>query len=227
MMSIFNPKPRIRELNTWQDELTLGTKKTTVQRGDIIFVGGENISDVVGVFGSAVTLVTHNPYYHMLLYDHAWRFVHAGWPRVESRDLRSFYLNKSNVVLTWGRPRHHDGTSVTADEAQKVISFAEAEIGKPYDVLANLSFLLRMDGLSEMPPLVHKIFQERNWLEDRNKWHCSELVGAAWYHGAGVSFVEDMKSKIYLSPADIYDSLYQDVVCTLKLRDGRFRLLTK
>lgn len=226
-MSIFNPKPRLREFNTWQDELILGSKKARIQRGDMIFVAGENISDIVGVFGTAVTLVTHNPYYHMLLYDHAWRFVHAGWPKVESRDLRSFYLNKSNVILTWGRPRHHDGVAVNPEEARKVIAFCETEIGKPYDVMANLSFLLRMDGLPEIPPIVNKVFQDRNWLHDKNKWHCSELVGAAWYHGARVSFVEDMKSKTYLSPADIYDSLYHDVVCTLKVKDGRYSLLTK
>ncbi len=36
-----------------------------------------------------------------------------------------------------------------------------------------------------------------------------------------------MKSKTYLSPADIYDSLYQNVVCTLKIQNGEYQLLTK
>jgi hypothetical protein len=226
-MSIFNPKPRIREINTWRDELILGTKRAVIQRGDVVFVAGQDVNNIVGVFGAVVTLVTRNQYYHVLLYDHAWRFVHAGWPKVESQDIRGSYLKEADVSLTWGRPRHRDGQPISEEEAKKVIDFAEAEIGKPYDVLANLSFLLRMDGLPEIPPLVQKMFQDRNWLEDRNKWHCSELVGAAWFHGASISFVEDVKSKTYLSPADIYDSLYQDVVCTLKLRDGRFKLLTK
>ncbi len=226
-MSIFNPKPRFREINHWQDELRLGTKRALIQRGDILFVAGENVTDITGVFGTAVTLVTNSPYYHMGLYDHGGRFVHAGWPKVESRDLRTFYLKKTNVILTWGRPRHHDGSPVTEKEVSEVIRFSEEQIGKPYDVLANLSFLLRADGLPEVPVIMHKLFQERNWLQDSRKWHCSELVGAAWFKATGVSFVEDMKSKTYLSPADIYDSLYQDVVCTLKLRDGRFRLLTK
>jgi cell wall-associated NlpC family hydrolase len=226
-MSIFDTKPRFREINTWQDELRLGSKRAVIQRGDILFIGGENVTDITGVFGTAVTLVTNSPYYHMAIYDHAGRFVHAGWPKVESRDLRVFYLKKSNGILTWGRPRHADGRPVTEEEASKVIAFAEEQIGKPYDVLANLSFLLRVDGLPEIPPFVHKLFQERNWLEDHNRWHCSELVGASWFKAAGVIFVEDMDSKSYLSPADIYDSLYQDVVCTLKLRDGRFKLLTK
>jgi uncharacterized protein YycO len=226
-MSVFNPKPQFREINTWQDELRLGSKKAVIQRGDIIFIAGENVTDITGVFGTAVTLVTNSPYYHMALYDHAGRFVHAGWPKVESRDLRTSYLKKTSVILTWGRPIHHDGSPVTEKEASEVIRFSEEQIGKPYDVLANLSFLLRSDGLPEVPPILHGLFQERNWLHDSRKWHCSELVGAAWFHGAGVSFVDDMKSKIYLSPADIYDSLYQDVVCTLKRRDGRFKLLTK
>jgi uncharacterized protein YycO len=226
-MSIFKPKPRLREINTWQDELILGAKRAVIQRGDVVFVAGQNVNNIVGVFGAVVTLVTHNQYYHVLLYDHAWRFVHAGWPKVESQDLRGFYLKEADVSLTWGRPKHQDGRQVSAEEAKKVINFVETQIGKPYDVLANLSFLLRMDGLPEIPPLVQKLFQDRNWLHDRNKWHCSELVGAAWFHGAGVSFVKDVKSKTYLSPADIYDSLYQDLVCTLRKREGKYTLLTK
>ncbi len=226
-MSIFSPKPQIRELNPWQDELRLGNRKAVIQRGDILFIAGENVIDITGVFGAAVILVTNNSYYHMALYDHAWRFVHAGWPKVESRDLRSFYLAKSNVTLTWGRPCHPDARPVTEEEARKALDFAEKQIGKSYDVLSNLSFVLRADGLPEIPAFLCKLFQERNWLDDKDKWHCSELVGAAWYHGADVAFVNDMKNKTYLSPADIYDSLYQDVVCTLKIRDGKFKLLTK
>ncbi len=226
-MSILKPEFSIREINEWQDELRLGHKKALIQRGDIIFIAAENITDITGVFGSAVILVTNNPYYHMAMYDHSWRFIHAGWPKVESRDLRSFYLTKQNVILTWGRPKHQDGRPVTEKEANSATAFAEEQIGKSYDVLANLSFVLRADGLAEIPPLVHKIFQDRNWLHDRDKWHCSELLGAAWYHAAEVVFVEDVKSKTYLSPADIYDSLYQDLVCTLKIRDGKPTLLTK
>jgi len=226
-MSIFNPKPRLRGLNDWQDELRLGLKRAVIQRGDIMFVTGENIADITGVFGTAVSLVTSNPYYHVALYDHAGRFVHAGWPKVEGQDIWSYYLQKPKVVLTWGRPRHRDGREVTKEEAAAALAFAEKQIGKSYDVLANLSFVFRADGLPELAPGLYKIFQDRNWLHDANKWHCSELVGAAWYHGAGVIFVEDMKSKTYLSPADIYDSLYLELVCTLKKQERRFTLLTK
>lgn len=226
-MGIFETKPRIREINQWQDEIRMGRKRAVIQRGDILFIAGENVSDVTGLFGSAVILITHNPYYHMGIYDHGWRFVHAGWPKVESRDLRSYYLKKSDVTITWGRPKHPDLSPVTPGEVRKALDFAEKQIGKSYDVLANLSFIFRADGLPEIPPVVKKIFQERNWLQDGKRWHCSELVGAAWFHGADVTFVKDMKNKTYLSPADIYDSLYQDLVCTLKKRDGKITLLTK
>ncbi len=226
-MALWRLRPELREINEWQDELRIGGKRAIIQRGDIMFVAGENITDITGVFGSAVILVTNNPYYHAALYDHAWRFVHAGWPKVESRDLRSFYLKKENVILTWVRPKHPDGRAVTEEETRRAIDFVEDQIGKSYDVLANLSFVLRADGLSEIPPIIHKIFQDRNWLQDKEKWHCSELVGAAWYEAAKVTFVKDMKTKTYLSPADIYDSIYQDLVCTLKIKDGKPKLLTK
>lgn len=36
-----------------------------------------------------------------------------------------------------------------------------------------------------------------------------------------------MTQKDFLSPADIYDSYYLDVVCTLEVADGEARLYTK
>jgi len=220
-------RPSLKPFNEWQEELSVGKKHTVIQRGDIVLVSGEDVSDIPGVVGAMVSVATRSHFYHAIIYDRGWRFIHAEIPKVESDNLDAAYFGKSKIALTWVRPRRPDSRPIPAADTGKVIQFAEEQIGKPYDFLATISFVMRSDGLAEIHLPLRKYFRYRNWLQDDDKWYCSELAGAAWYNGAGVIFVDETKNKTYLSPADIYDSLYQDVVCTLKVHEGKFILLTK
>ncbi|OGD79071.1 MAG: hypothetical protein A2Y64_06720 [Candidatus Coatesbacteria bacterium RBG_13_66_14] len=228
-MTPLSATPALSELDEWREVLFLGPSRLAeIHRGDVVLVTDENVDDIAEVMGALVTMVTHSVYYHALVYDHAWRFIHAFATRVFADDIQGFYLGKTNVTLTWLRPRHSDPAKIIGrEETAAVVEFARRQIGKPYDLWANLAFLFRADGMSRAPDWLHALFQNRNWLDDHGKWHCSELVGAAWWHGCGVRFTDDMKSETFLSPADIGDSIYGDVVCTLKIRNGEYQLLTK
>jgi hypothetical protein len=183
-----------------------------------------------------IRLVTENPYHHAMFYDHNWRVVHATWPHVQSNYLQCLYLQKPEVTLTWVRPKYHKldkktgkitYTKVKSADASKGLAFAERQIGDHYDLIGNVGFLFRADGLPDMPPELRKIFQNRDWLSDRDKWFCSELASGAWWLGAGLELVDDMRQKDFLSPADIYNSLYHDVVCTLQITNGKASFYTK
>jgi hypothetical protein len=222
------PSPiHIRELNPYQDELIVGSKRSTIQKGDLIFVRADDLSDITIAFGGLVRLVTRSPFYHMVVYDHGGRFVHAGWPKVEDGSLWDYFLRKPNLVLSWGRCLYRDGREVTGIDGDKAVSFIEAQMGKRYDLLANLSFLFRSDGIPNTPYSLRKVFQSKNHFNHRRRWGCSEIVGAAWYFAAGIVFVENMADKTYVSPADIYDSLYCRQICQLKILEGVPSLLVK
>jgi uncharacterized protein YycO len=64
---------------------------------------------------------------------------------------------------------------------------AKAEIGKPYDYAALLSWLLPF----------------RNW-EDRRKWYCSELVAYAINGSMGYGYVQDPRG---VSPSALFDQI--------------------
>jgi hypothetical protein len=228
-MAPLRTTPALSELDEWREVLFLGPyKRAEIHRGDVVLVTDEDVDDVAEVMGAVVTMVTHSVYYHALVYDHAWHFIHAFATEVFADDIRDFYLKKTNVTLTWLRPRHADpGRTIGAGETAAVVEFARRQVGKPYDLWANLAFLFRADGVSRVPDWLRTLFQNRNWLEDHGKWHCSELAAAAWWSGCGVRFTDDMQSKTFLSPADLSDSIYGDVVCSLKIKNGGYQLLTK
>lgn len=228
-MTFTSNLPTLTPLNDWRETLALGpVKRAMIQQGDIVLVTDEDVDDITEVMGAVVMMVTHSVYYHALVYDHDWNFIHAFATKVFRDNIQDFYLKKINVALTWLRPRQKNpAKEIGREDTLAVVNFATEQLGKPYDLWANLAFLFRADGIPGVPDWLRPLFQNRNWLNNHNKWHCSELAGAAWYHSCGVKFVDDMKSKTYLSPADIYDSLYQDVVCTLKIHNGEYQLLTK
>ncbi|MCK4594708.1 hypothetical protein KAU45_09410 [bacterium] len=68
------------------------------------------MDDITEVMGAVVTLVTHSVYYHALVYDHDWSFIHAFATKVFRDNIADFYLKKTNVALTWLRPRHENPT---------------------------------------------------------------------------------------------------------------------
>ncbi len=216
----------LAKINPWQDKISLAGKSAVIQRGDIVLDAGP-AQGIVKVFSAMIAMVTNSPYHHAMLYDCDWKVVHATWPKVERNSLESLYLNQPDAVLTWVRPKFKDGRAVTKAEAKKALAFAAKQIGRDYDVIANVGFLLRSDGLPGMPLDIEKLFQERNWLADHSKWHCSELAGGAWSLTVGLDLVEDMTQKDFLSPADIYTSLYHDIVCSLVIKDGKAKLYTK
>jgi len=224
---------KLTPINDWQEELSLNGKKTLIQRGDIILDAGP-VDGFVGIFTLMIRLVTESPYHHAMFYDHDWRVVHATWPHVQSNYLQCLYLQKPDLILSWVRPKFHkkeDGAvktwPVTAADAAKALKFAEKQIGDHYDLIANAGFLFRADGLPGMPHELQELFQNRNWLASHDEWYCSELASAAWWFGAKLALVDDMQSKDFLSPADIYDSLYLDLVCTLIVENGEAVLYTK
>ncbi len=221
------PHLAINELNEWQDELVCGTKHAVIQKGDMVFASVSEVTEPPLVFGSIVQLVTRSPYYHMVMYDHGGRFVHAGWPRVEARDICQYYFKRPNTVLAWGRPRTPGGRSPEPGEASQAVAFLEKRIGKPYDILGNLPFIFRADGLARVPFFLRKMTQDRSTAAEKRNWQCSEIVAAAWYNAAHVSFVENMHDRTYLSPADIYESTNTDIVCILRLNNGGTTLLVK
>lgn len=216
----------LKAINSWQDIISLDGKSATIQRGDIVLDAGP-AQGVIKVFSAMIAMVTNSPYHHAMLYDCGWNVVHATWPKVERNSLENLYLNQPDAVLTWARPRFNDARQVTEANAKKALAFASKQIGCDYDLIANAGFLFRADGLPGMPLAIEKLFQDRNWLADHKKWHCSELAAGAWWLGAGLELVKDMRQKDFLSPADIYTSLYHDVVCTLIIKDGKPRLYTK
>lgn len=217
---------KFEKLNSWQDEISLGSKSAIIQRGDILLDAGP-AEGVISVFSAMIAIITNSPYHHAMVYDCDWNVVHATWPKVERNTLEKLYLNMPEAVLSWVRPKYRDAKPVTESDADKALEFASKQIGCDYDLIANAGFLFRADGLPEMPVEIEKIFQNRNWLSDHKKWHCSELAAGAWWLGAGLELVEDMRQKDFLSPADIYTSHHHDVVCTLIIKNGRPRLYTK
>jgi|GEM_PF-2555052 len=88
-------------------------------------------------------------------------------------------------------------------------------------------------------------YSKYNRMEDPHKYHCSEFVAAAWHKvptGGKVlkksrgqtpmwrnrfRFVDNMTNCTYVSPADIFDSSYTKTICTLKIENGKLRLLTR
>ncbi len=224
---------RFTKINDWQEELSLGSKKAIIQRGDIVLDAGPG-SAMINIFSLIIRLVTDNPYHHAMFYDEAGRVVHATWPTVESNYLQCLYLKAEDATLTWVRPKHHKKeddkmvyTPVNAKEALDSLQFCEKQIGDHYDLIANAGFLFRADGLPCMPEELYRLFQNRNWLSRRDEWFCSELASAGWWNGANLALVDDMKQKDFLSPADIYDSLYVDAVCTLIIEKGEANLYVK
>lgn len=216
---------KIEPLNAWQDRITLGEKSAIVQRGDIVLDAGP-AEGVISVFSAMIAIVTNSPYHHAMIYDCDWNVVHATWPVVERNTLKKLYLNMPDSILTWVRPKYPQ-RPVTQEDAAKALEFASKQIGLEYDLIANAGFLFRADGLPEMPKDLEKLFQNRNWLSKRKKWHCSELAAGAWWLGAGLELVKDMRQKDFLSPADIYTSHLHDMVATLIIRDGKPQLYTK
>lgn len=213
-------------INSWQDRISFEGKSAVIQRGDIVLDAGP-AQGVIRVFSAMIAMVTNCPYHHAMVYDCGWNVVHATWPKVERNSLENLYLNQQDAVLTWVRPKYKNGKAVTEADAKKALAFASKQIGCDYDIIANAGFLFRADGLPGMPLEIEKLFQERNWLADHSKWHCSELAGGAWWLGAGLELVEDMRQKDFLSPADIYTSLYHDIVCSFVIKDGKAKLYTK
>lgn len=97
-----DPSPRIniREINELEDELIVGQKKVKIQKGDLVFARVDDVLDKSAALGGPVRLVTRSPYYHMLLYDHGGRFIHAFWPTTEENTLERFYLTRPNLLLS-------------------------------------------------------------------------------------------------------------------------------
>lgn len=218
---------RIRELDSLTDELAVGEKRSVIQKGDIVFARADDVTDETMIFGSIVRYVTRSPFYHMVLYDHAGRFVHAGWPRVENNSLWVYFLPKPNITLCWGRPLYPDGRQVGAGEGARAIAYARTQIGKRYDIGANIPFVFRDDGLRKTPGFIRRMFRFRNRMRNLRRWQCSGIIAAAWFHASGITFTDNVKDIIYLSPADMYESIYCRQICTLKIVDGKPRLLTK
>jgi hypothetical protein len=222
-----SPLIKIRELNLFQDELSVGDKKAVVQAGDLIFARVDDVLDKSAALGGPVRLVTRSPYYHMLIYDHGGRFIHAFWPTTEENTLERFYLRRPNLLLAWGRPVHSDGTQVSPKEGARAVGFARTQIGKPYDVAANLSYLFRTDGMQKVPYFLRRIFDKSNRFKSSRKWQCSGLACAAWYHAAGIVFADNLHDRMYLSPADIAESIYCKLICNLRITEGEPLLLTR
>lgn len=216
----------LKKVNTWQDEISLGGVTAVIQRGDIILDAGP-AQGVSKVFCEMITNVTNSPYHHAMLYDCSWNVVHATWPEVESNSLENLYLNRPDAVLTWVRPKFKSGKAVTESDAKKTLKFALDQKGHDYDMIANAGFLFRADGLPGVPAEMEKLFQNRDWLNNQEKWFCSELASGAWWYGAKLELVEDMLQKDFLSPADIYTSVYHDIVCTLMIKGGKAELHIK
>ncbi|GEM_PF-1552888 len=231
--SKFNPniapssRIKIREIDSYRDELILGEKRMSLQTGDLVFVKADDVTDETILFGGIVKLLTRSPFYHMIIYDHGGRFVHAGWPKVEVNNLWRIFLRKPNISLFWGRPLHHNGREVAAEEGARAVAFAKREIGKRYDIGANISYLFRSDGMQKTPMILRKVFDNNNYFRNRRRWQCSGIVCAAWYDAAGILFGDNINDITYLSPADIYESIYCKLLCTLEIIHGEARLLTK
>jgi cell wall-associated NlpC family hydrolase len=222
-----SPLIKIRELNPLQDELSVGDKKAMVQAGDLIFARVDDVLDKSAALGGPVRLLTRSPYYHMLIYDHDGKFVHAFWPTTEENTLERFYLCRPNLLLSWGRPVHRDGREASSKEGARAVKFAKTQIGKPYDVGANFSYLFRSDGIQKMPYFLRRFFDRSNRLKSSKKWQCSGLACAAWYHAAGIVFADNLRDLVYLSPADIAESIYCTLICNLKVIEGEPLLLTR
>jgi hypothetical protein len=214
----------------WREYIVLGDRRALIQRGDVMLLTGQRVDEISELFAAAVTYFTRSVYYHAMVYDHDWRFWHAFETRVFRAAVPGFFFNETEVALSWLRPRRRDGRPLTRADTARVVNFCRRQNGKKYDLWANAAFLFRADGMMWIParirPILWRLFQDRNWLRNPNRWHCSELAAAAWLVGAGVNFVDGMKQKIFVSPADIYDSIYTELVCTIKLSGGAFELLT-
>lgn len=215
---------------SWREHIVLGDRRALIQRGDVLLVAGQRVDELSEAFGALVTYFTRSVYYHAMVYDHAWNFWHAFQTHVFQTNVPDFFFKETDVALSWLRPRRRDGRPLTSSDTARVVDFCRRQNGKKYDLWANLGFLFRADGTMWIPacirPILWRLFQDRNWLRNPNRWHCSELVAGAWLVGASVEFVEGMQQKIFVSPADIYDSLYTELVCTLKISGGAFQLLT-
>jgi len=214
----------------WREYIILGDRRAMIQRGDIMLLTGQRVDEIAELFAAAVTYFTRSVYYHAMIYDHRWKFWHAYETSVFSARVPEFFFNETEVSLSWLRPRRHDGGPITGLDTARVVNFARRQNGKKYDLWANAAFLFRADGMMWIPacirPILWNLFQNRNWLRNPNRWHCSELAAASWLMGADVTFVDGMKQKIFVSPADLYDSIYTELVCTLRLSGGAFQLLT-
>lgn len=222
-----SPRIRIRELDALQDELTVGRKKVVIRKGDLVFARVDDVLDKSAALGGPVRLVTRSPYYHMLIYDHAGKFIHAFWPTTEENDIFDFYLKRPNLLLAWGRPLHKDGAEASSIEGAKALEYAKTQIGKPYDVGANFSYLFRSDGIQKMPYFLRRFFDRSNRLKSSKKWQCSGLACEAWYRAAGIEFADNLDDYIYLSPADMAESMYVKLYAHLKVSGGEPTLLKR
>lgn len=222
-----SPRIRIRELSLLQDELSVGNKKVIIQKGDLVFARVDDVLDKSAALGGPVRLVTRSPYYHMLIYNHAAKFVHAFWPATEENDLFDFYLKRPNLLLAFGRPLHKDFSEATPEEGSRAVEYSKTQIGKPYDVGANFSYLFRTDGVQKMPYFLRRFFDKSNRLRSSRKWQCSGLACAAWFNAAGIEFADNLQDYIYLSPADMAESNYTRLYAYLKVSDGEPTLLKK
>ncbi len=222
-----SPQIKIREINEQEDELLVGRKRVKIQKGDLVFARVDDVLDKSAALGGPVRLVTRSPYYHMLVYDHAGKFVHAFWPTTEENDIFHFYLTRPNLLLAFGRPLHKDLSEASPEEGARAIRYSRAQIGKPYDVGANFSYLFRTDGVQKMPYFLRKFFDKNNRLRSAKKWQCSGLACAAWFHAAGIKFADNLQDYIYLSPADMAESMYVKVYAYLKVADGEPTLLKR
>jgi hypothetical protein len=222
-----SPQIKIREINELEDELLVGRKKVKIQKGDLVFARVDDVLDKSAALGGPVRLVTRSPYYHMFVYDHAGKFVHAFWPTTEENDIFRFYLKRPNLLLAFGRPLHKNFSEATPEEGAGAVRYSRTQIGKPYDVAANFSYLFRSDGLQKVPYFLRRIFDKSNRFKSTRKWQCSGLACAAWYHASGIVFADNLHDRMYLSPADIAESIYCKLICNLKISEGEPLLLIR
>jgi len=264
---------KLEPVSDFQDKISLGDKSALIQQGDIILVDRPTPKNIFSIFDTSVRFVTRSKYHHALLYDHSWQAWHAVEPQAAHADLRQLYFGDNDLTLTWLRPLNPlTGVEATEKDSRIAVKFAEDVTDRKtiYDIWANLAFILRADGRHFSTEMFGFLMKKASWfwrviwklvgsrlrwksrkynkqnrMEDPSKYHCSELVAAAWHKvmaGENTSqessvqtpkwrnrfrFVDNMINCTYVSPADIFDSSYTKTVCTLKIENGKPQLLTR